>query len=71
MNLGKLAEICIVFYQKAISPYFPHSCRYVPTCSEYAREAFKKYPFCSALLKSSWRLLRCNSFSQGGEDYLK
>ena len=33
----------IWFYQKAISPWFPARCRFLPTCSEYAREAVEKY----------------------------
>ena len=58
----------IVFYQKAISPYLPHTCRYYPTCSEYSKEAIKKYGAFKGLLKSIWRILRCNPFSKGGYD---
>ena len=33
----------IVLYQRLISPYFPSSCRFMPTCSEYAKEAIEEY----------------------------
>jgi len=58
----------IVFYQKAISPYLPHSCRYYPTCSEYSKEAILKYGPFKGVIKSIWRILRCNPFSKGGYD---
>ena len=40
--LSWLLLLPIVFYQKFISPYTPPSCRFTPTCSEYAKEAIKK-----------------------------
>lgn len=53
------------FYRRAISPYTPPSCRFVPTCSEYALEALEKY----GALKGGWlafkRLMRCNPFNKG------
>lgn len=55
----------IGFYQRHISPHTPKSCRFVPTCSQYAQEAIQKY----GALKGSWlafkRLLRCNPFYKG------
>ena len=58
----------IRFYQRAISPYFPHCCRYTPTCSQYALEAVKKYgPFKGGYLALR-RILRCNPFHPGGYD---
>ena len=33
----------IVLYQRLISPYFPSSCRFMPTCSEYAKEAIEEH----------------------------
>ena len=55
----------IHFYQRHISPHRPSSCRFVPTCSQYAQEAIQKY----GALKGSWlafkRLLRCNPFYKG------
>jgi putative membrane protein insertion efficiency factor len=39
-------------------------CRYVPTCSEYGLEAYRKYGFARATLKTAWRLLRCNPLNR-------
>lgn len=51
-----------------MSSFVNANCKYVPTCSEYARQCFDKYPTHKALLKTIWRLLRCNPFSRGGLD---
>lgn len=48
----------------------PKRCRYHPTCSQYAKEAFEKKNFFYAALLSTWRILRCNPFSKGGYDPL-
>lgn len=63
--------LLIKFYQKAISPLFPPSCRFYPTCSDYSIEALKKYGVIKGGAKSIWRILRCNPFSKGGIDHLK
>ncbi len=57
------------FYQKAISPLFPSSCRYYPTCSNYTIMAIEKYGLLKGGLKAIWRILRCNPWSKGGIDY--
>ena len=58
----------IKFYRKAISPYTPSCCNYIPACSQYALEAIEKY----GALKGGWlafkRILRCNPFHKGGYD---
>lgn len=60
--------IVIKFYQMAISPFFPSSCRYTPTCSHYTLEALKKY----GLLKGGWlgikRISRCHPWGGSGHD---
>ncbi len=58
----------IRFYQKHISPSLPRTCKYYPTCSQYAVEAIKKHGPIKGLGLSAWRLLRCNPFSRGGYD---
>ncbi|MGA8264225.1 MAG: membrane protein insertion efficiency factor YidD [Ignavibacteriaceae bacterium] len=58
----------IRIYQKIISPLFPSSCRFYPTCSEYAVQAFTKYGVVRGFIKSAWRILRCNPFNKGGYD---
>jgi len=55
-------------YRKFISPLKPPCCRFTPTCSAYAIEAFKKRGFFMGLILSTGRILRCNPFSKGGYD---
>ncbi len=59
----------IGFYRRFVSPVLPKSCRYYPTCSEYAILSVKKYGVFKGSLKAFWRILRCNPFSKGGIDY--
>lgn len=58
----------IGLYQKYISPLKPPCCRFTPTCSAYAIEAFKKRGFFVGFALMVWRILRCNPFSKGGYD---
>ncbi|MFH1690760.1 MAG: membrane protein insertion efficiency factor YidD [Candidatus Eisenbacteria bacterium] len=55
-------------YQRLVSPLFPASCRYVPSCSEYAAQAFAQHGLVRGAWLSLGRLLRCNPWSHGGED---
>ncbi len=55
-------------YQKYISPLKPPSCRFTPTCSAYAIEAFQKRGFFVGFGLTVWRILRCNPFGKGGYD---
>ena len=55
-------------YRKFISPLKRPCCRYTPTCSAYAIEAFKKRGFIIGMILTTWRILRCNPFSKGGYD---
>ena len=58
----------IVFYQKAISPFTPSSCRFIPTCSEYARQAVIIHGPIKGFLLAAWRILRCNPWGGSGVD---
>ncbi len=58
----------IGLYRKFISPIKPPCCRFTPTCSAYAIEAFQKRGFFVGLILTVWRILRCNPFSKGGYD---
>jgi putative membrane protein insertion efficiency factor len=58
----------IKLYQKFISPMFAPSCRFYPTCSEYAVQAITKYGALKGGAKATWRILRCNPFNKGGID---
>ncbi len=60
--------ILITLYQKLLSPLLPPSCRYTPTCSQYAREALLKHGVFRGLLLAVRRLLRCHPFHAGGYD---
>lgn len=55
-------------YQKGISPMMGPSCRFVPSCSQYAIDAIGHYGAIRGIIKSIWRVLRCNPFSKGGYD---
>ncbi|RKO65513.1 membrane protein insertion efficiency factor YidD [Desulfofundulus salinus] len=59
------------FYQRFISPLKPPSCRFYPTCSEYAIRAVAKYGVTRGLLLALWRLLRCHPLCRGGYDPVK
>jgi uncharacterized protein len=66
--LSKIAVKTLKIYKKYISPALPKSCRFVPTCSEYAVDAIKKYGILKGSIKSIYRILRCNPFNKGGYD---
>ena len=55
-------------YRRFISPLKPPCCRFTPTFSAYAIEAFQKRGFFVGLILTVWRILRCNPFSKGGYD---
>ncbi len=59
---------CIKVYQTFISPLFPPSCRFYPTCSEYTQEALTKFGFIKGAWLSVKRVLKCNPFHEGGYD---
>lgn len=61
-----LAAAVLRLYKIVISPVLPVSCRYVPTCSEYAAEALARHGFFRGLVLAAWRLVRCNPFVRGG-----
>ncbi len=61
----------IRFYRRFISPLLPPSCRFVPTCSEYALEAFTRYNVFKAAWMTSVRILKCHPFHPGGYDPVK
>ena len=61
----------IRFYQLAVSPMLPPSCRFTPTCSVYTMEAIKKYGALRGSYMGMRRLLRCHPFHPGGYDPVK
>ncbi|MCH2410032.1 membrane protein insertion efficiency factor YidD [Myxococcota bacterium] len=55
-------------YQRVLSPYLGPNCRFIPTCSEYAKVAIMKYGAFKGLWLTAKRLLRCHPFCSGGYD---
>ncbi len=58
----------IKIYQWVISPMFPPSCRFQPTCSHYAVEAIKEWGPLKGIYLAIRRVSRCHPWSEGGED---
>ena len=72
---GKIMRTLLIalieLYRKWISPLKPPSCRFVPTCSEYAIQAINKYGAFKGSILAVKRILRCNPFGSSGYDPLK
>ncbi|MGH9802164.1 MAG: membrane protein insertion efficiency factor YidD [Blastocatellia bacterium] len=66
--MKQIAILVLRSYKYAISPLLPPSCRFTPTCSEYAIEAISKYGVWKGLALGMRRLSRCHPFSEGGYD---
>ncbi|MDR1561846.1 MAG: membrane protein insertion efficiency factor YidD [Dysgonamonadaceae bacterium] len=66
--LISLVLLPVYFYRYCISPFTPASCRFTPTCSEYAVEAVKKH----GIIRGGWlalrRILRCHPWGKSGYD---
>ncbi len=65
-----LMVLLIRFYRKFISPLKPPTCRFYPTCSTYALQAYQKYGFFKGTYLTVRRLLKCHPFHPGGYDPL-
>ena len=70
--IGRRCQVLALFllrgYKLVISPWLAPSCRFTPTCSEYAREAIERYGTLRGTGKALRRLLRCHPFHRGGWD---
>jgi putative membrane protein insertion efficiency factor len=66
--MRRLVLVALAAYKRLISPLLPPSCRFVPTCSEYARLAVIKHGVPGGLFRAGGRLLRCQPFHPGGVD---
>lgn len=58
----------ITIYQRLISPLYPPCCRFVPSCSEYARQAIATHGVCKGSALAMHRILRCHPLCAGGYD---
>tara|TARA_A100000164_G_scaffold354432_1_gene361993 strand:+ start:680 stop:919 length:240 start_codon:yes stop_codon:yes gene_type:complete len=68
-NLFKLLIINLIkIYQRLVSPFFPSSCKFSPSCSKYGIEAINKHGAIKGLILTVKRILKCNPWSKGGYD---
>jgi uncharacterized protein len=67
----KMLLFLISFYRKVISPMKKPSCRFYPTCSQYAFEAISRYGCLKGVFLSIKRILKCHPFHPGGYDPVK
>lgn len=69
--MSNIFKIIIKGYQVIFSPWFFNSCRFTPTCSNYAIEAIEKYGSAKGTWFAVKRLMKCHPFHSGGIDPLK
>ena len=68
-SIGAWAGIGLVWaWRLTFGALFPTSCKYEPSCSEYAIQAVRKHGLVKGSALAGWRLLRCNPWSHGGHD---
>jgi len=67
--MKKIFIIFIRTYQLIVSPHIKNCCRFNPTCSEYALIVFKKYNIIKAFFLTIKRIIKCNPFHPGGDDF--
>jgi uncharacterized protein len=67
----KVIIFFIRIYKRFISPILPGSCRFYPTCSQYAIDAVQKYGTIKGAAMAAYRIMRCNPFNRGGYDPVK
>jgi putative membrane protein insertion efficiency factor len=67
-RIGKIITApFLIFYRYLISPLLGNNCRFQPSCSEYAQEAYDQHNFWRASWLTFWRICRCNPW--GGQGY--
>jgi hypothetical protein len=64
----RAAVAVLAVYQRLVSPFLPQSCRFAPTCSEYARQALTGHGVLRGSALAFVRLLKCHPFHPGGWD---
>lgn len=64
--LVSLAIAAIEIYRNTLSHMMLHSCRFIPTCSQYAKDSLERDGAIRGGLRALWRLLRCHPFAVGG-----
>ena len=67
----RYAAMGVVYaWRWTFGPLFGGSCKYHPSCSQYALDALRRYGFFRGSVLAGWRLLRCNPWSHGGVDFV-
>ena len=75
--MSSVAILLIRGYRRVLSPFAGATtlgnprCKYHPSCSTYALEAYREFGFVRGTVLAVWRLLRCNPWSHGGADYAR
>lgn len=67
-RLSRLPILLIRLYQRLLSPLLPPACRFFPSCSEYAAEAYAIHGVFGGTRRTLWRLCRCHPWHPGGFD---
>ena len=67
--MKRLLIALVKFYRAHISPHTRPSCRYIPTCSQYALEALEKYGAAKGTWLAVKRIARCHPFHRGEHDF--
>ena len=67
--LGYLGVAAVWAYRLTLRPFLGGQCKYHPSCSQYAIDAFREFGLFKGTILAGWRLLRCNPWSRGGVDY--
>jgi putative membrane protein insertion efficiency factor len=69
LRAPRYAGIGLVWaYRLTLGALFPATCKYEPSCSEYAIQALRTHGLFKGSALAGWRLLRCNPWSHGGHD---
>lgn len=68
VHMKKIILQMIRFYQRYISPMSPPSCRFYPTCSQYAIEAVEEHGAIKGSYLAVHRILKCHPLHKGGFD---
>ena len=66
-----LGIVLVWLYRATFGALFPTSCKYHPSCSQYAIEALRRYGFLRGSVLAAWRLLRCHPWARGGVDHVE
>jgi uncharacterized protein len=59
----------VYLYRYTLGVFFPATCKYHPSCSQYAIDVVRRYGLIRGTILAGWRLLRCNPWSHGGVDH--